>query len=140
MEQEFVKWVASIKKRYKQSQIKAAIRVNSELIAFYFDLGKEISESSFKKQYGNSFFKNLSDELKKNSSNTAGFSIENLRYVEKFYTLYKDISPQVVGILENGSNYQIPPQLVGILKRRKYETQIKEYGNRKDLFLHCFGV
>ena len=115
MEQEFVKWVASIKKRYKQSQIKAAIRVNSELIAFYFDLGKEISESSFKKQYGNSFFKKLSDELKKNASNTAGFSIENLRYVEKFYTMYKNISPQVVGILENGSNYQISPQVVAKL-------------------------
>ena len=115
MEQEFVKWVASIKKRYKQSQIKAAIRVNSELIAFYFDLGKEISESSFKKQYGNSFFKKLSDELKKNASSTAGFSIENLRYVEKFYTMYKNISPQVVGILENGSNYQISPQVVAKL-------------------------
>ena len=85
MEQEFVKWVASIKKRYKQSQIKAAIRVNSELIAFYFNLGKEISESSFKKQYGNSFFKVLSEELKKDIPNSAGFSQRNLAYIESFY-------------------------------------------------------
>ena len=51
MEKQFIEWVASIKKNYQQSQIKAAIRVNSELIAFYFNLGKEISESDFKREY-----------------------------------------------------------------------------------------
>lgn len=45
---EFKQWVSSISSKYKQSQIKAAIKVNSEMLAFYFELGKEISNTSFK--------------------------------------------------------------------------------------------
>ena len=103
MEKQFIEWVASIKKNYQQSQIKAAIRVNSELIAFYFNLGKEISESDFKREYGNRFFDTLSKELRKTIPDAKGFSIENLRYIEKFYILYKKISKQVVGEFENAS-------------------------------------
>ena len=44
----FKKWVNSISAKYKQSQIKAAIKVNSEMLSFYFELGKEISYTSFK--------------------------------------------------------------------------------------------
>lgn len=44
---EFKNWVLSISVKYKQSQIKAAIKVNSEMLSFYFELGKEISNTSF---------------------------------------------------------------------------------------------
>ena len=104
MEQNFYDWIVDIKKDYQRSQIKASISVNSELIAFYFRLGKQINESSYKKSYGSGFFNTLSRELKKEIPDAKGFSIENLRYFEKFYTLYKQISPQVVGILEINYN------------------------------------
>ena len=65
MEQKFIEWVAALSKKYRQSQIKAAVRINSELIRFYLELGKEIDETSFKKKYGNNFYKKLSDELKR---------------------------------------------------------------------------
>ena len=97
MKIEFNDWVTTISQKYKQSQIKAAYKVNSELIKFYFELGKEISESSFKKEYGNNFYSKFSKEIKKVLPNTAGFSPQNLRYVESFYILYRKIFPQVVG-------------------------------------------
>ena len=89
MEQKFVEWVASLSKKYRQAQIKAAVKINAELIAFYFELGKEISRSSFRIQYGNKFYDNLSKELTSNLNDAKGFSPRNLRYIEKFYTLYK---------------------------------------------------
>ena len=85
MENNFNEWVMAIKKDYQRSQIKASIRVNSELIAFYFNLGKEINESSYKKVYGSSFFNTLSKELKKEIPDAKGFSPSNLRYIESFY-------------------------------------------------------
>ena len=99
MEQNFKDWVATLTGKYKRAQIKASIRVNSELIAYYFELGREINRTSFKKKYGTKFFENLSRELRKELSDAKGFSIENLRYVEKFYILYKNISQQLVGKL-----------------------------------------
>ena len=96
---EFKKWVIGISAKYKQSQIKAAIKVNSEMLSFYFELGKEISNTSFKATYGSKFYDNLSKELIKNLPNVTGLSQKNLRYMEKFYLLYKDtiqIFPQLV--------------------------------------------
>ena len=92
----FQKWVESLSQNYKKAQIKAAIHVNSELIGFYYELGKEISETSFKATYGNKFYKKLSDELIKRNPNVKGLSHINIRYAERFYTLYKKIFPQVV--------------------------------------------
>jgi len=95
----FKKWVEVLSQNYKRAQIKAAIHVNSELINFYLNLGKEISETSYKATYGTDFYNKLSIELKQNIPNAKGLSTQNIRYCEKFYTLYKRILPQVVGKL-----------------------------------------
>lgn len=60
---------------------------------------EEISKTSYKATYGSKFFEILSAELRKNLPNAKGFAPQNLRYAEKFYTLYKEIFPQVVGEL-----------------------------------------
>ena len=95
----FQKWVENLSHNYKKAQIKAAIHVNSELIRFYYELGEEISKTSFKANYGNRFYDLLSIELKKAIPNGKGLNHQNLRYAEKFYTTYKKIFPQVVGEL-----------------------------------------
>ena len=89
LDNDYLKWIGELSKKYRQSQIKAAIHVNSELISYYFYLGKEIHESSFKKKYGNQFFESLSNGMRNKLPDAKGFSPRNLRYVEKFYTLYK---------------------------------------------------
>lgn len=38
----FKDWLKDIKQRIKQSQLKAAIRVNTELLLLYCDIGKDI--------------------------------------------------------------------------------------------------
>lgn len=95
----FKSWVENLSQNYKNAQIKAAIHVNSELIKYYYELGKEISKTSFKSNYGSRFYELLSLELKKLIPNGKGLSHQNLRYAEKFYILYKEIFPQVVGEL-----------------------------------------
>lgn len=96
---DFKKWVAELSNEYRKSQIKASVRVNGEMIAFNFGLGKEIANTSYKAYYGSHFYENLSKELKKNLEGAKGFSPVNLWYMEKFYTMYKDligIFPQLV--------------------------------------------
>ncbi len=105
-DKEFKTWVKSISKQYKQAQIKASIRVNTEMLSFYYNLGKEISLNSFKAVYGSKLYDNLSKELISELPNVTGLSPKNLRYMEKFYNLYKEEVqkfPQLVGQL-----YSIP--------------------------------
>lgn len=98
----YKEWIKDISKRYRQSQIKAAMHVNSEMLKFYFELGKEINELSFKAEYGSRFYEKLSKDLIDEMPDIKGLSHKNLRYMEKFYLLYKrevEIFPQVVGKL-----------------------------------------
>lgn len=90
MNNEFKAWVSNISERYKQAQIKAAISVNSEMLKFYFELGKEIANNSFKATYGSGFYDSLSNELISNLPNVKGLSPRNLRYIENFYLLYSN--------------------------------------------------
>ena len=92
----FKTWVESLSQNYKKAQIKAAVHVNSELIKFYYYLGEEISKTSFKATYGNKFYETLSNELIVRNPQVKGLSQINIRYAERFYTLYKKIFPQVV--------------------------------------------
>lgn len=57
---EYKSWISELKTRYKQAQIKASVAVNGELLKFYFELGKDISEKQFANSYGSAFYKTLS--------------------------------------------------------------------------------
>ena len=61
LEQDFKNILLNIKHEIKNSQIKTMFEVNKNLIMLYFRLGKIISENS---EYGKSFIKNVSTELK----------------------------------------------------------------------------
>ena len=95
-------WIAELKRRYRATQIKAAVAVNSALIEFYWNLGKDISEKYVgTKVYGSGFFSRLSADLKEAIPGADGLSSQNLRYCLHFYELYggDEILPQLVGSL-----------------------------------------
>ncbi len=96
IDQNFKNWIESLSKNYRKAQIKAAIHVNSELIKFYYELGEEISKTSYKASYGNRFYTILSVELRQKLPDSKGLSEINIRYAERFYTMYKKILPQLV--------------------------------------------
>jgi hypothetical protein len=86
--QSYIAWIADLKRRYRATQIKAAIAVNSALIEFYWNLGKDISERYAKSQLGNEFYRRLSADLKTDSPNAGGLSPTNLKYSGYFFKLY----------------------------------------------------
>ena len=113
---EYAEWLKSLSQRFRQSQIKAAVKVNSELLKFYWSLGQDIVERGFENTYGSEFFKNLSLDLKEEFPDTKGFSPTNLGYIKRFYMLYSNamrISPQVEGKSPQISNLSNYPQVGG---------------------------
>ena len=113
---EYAEWLKSLSQRFRQSQIKAAVKVNSELLKFYWSLGQDIVERDFENTYGSEFFKNLSIDLKEEFPDTKGFSPTNLGYIKRFYILYSNavkISPQLEGIFPQISNISNYPQVGG---------------------------
>ncbi len=95
---EYQKWILSLKERFLKSQIKASIAVNSYLIKFYLDLGKDISNIKSKNKYGSNFYEKVSRDLQKELQNIKGLSSNNIRYANKFYEFYSKAEnfPQLV--------------------------------------------
>lgn len=125
---QYIRWISDLKQKIQQSQIKAAIQVNSALIEMYWDLGKEISERRFENTYGSGFFKQLSKDLKNEFPEIKGFSSSNLRYFEIFYQFYNQEVvnlQQVAGIFkdEKNNNNSILQQRAGELKNDENQNR-----------------
>ena len=89
---EYKQWIQELSLRYRQSQIKASIRVNSEMLRFYWSVGKDITERQFDNKYGTHFYENLSRDLVAALNVKKGFSPTNLKYTKYFYSLYSPLS------------------------------------------------
>jgi predicted nuclease of restriction endonuclease-like (RecB) superfamily len=111
IDDEYAMWISELSNRFKSMQIKAATKVNQEMLAFYWMLGNDIVKMQTEQKWGSSFFATLSSDLRVALPNEKGFSETNLRYIKNFYILYSKESPQLVG--ETGSSN--PPQAVGDL-------------------------
>lgn len=42
LDKEYVQWIAELAQRYRTSQIKAALKVNDEMLRFYWSVGEDI--------------------------------------------------------------------------------------------------
>ena len=88
LDKDYLKWVKELCKRYRQSQVKAAVKVNHVVLQFYWDLGKDICNKEAENKYGSKFYAALSRDLRNEMPDAEGLSERNLRYTKKFYQLY----------------------------------------------------
>lgn len=99
LDRDYTLWVKELVKRYRSSQIKAAIKVNKELLRYYWELGKDIEEQQADNKYGSKFYATLSRDLRHEMPDVEGLSETSIRYAKRFYTLYNQqfvILPQLV--------------------------------------------
>lgn len=97
LDKDYASWIQNLSARYKQSQIKAATHVNSEMLKFYWSLGKDIVNLQAESRWGSKFIKNLSADLRDALPGVKGLSETSIKYARKFYLLYKEndiIGPQ----------------------------------------------
>ena len=94
---EYKEWIAGISTDFRKSQIRASMKINDEMLRFYWKLGKGISSMSEQFGYGMGFYKTVSDDLKSILPDVKSFSPTNLKYMRYFYEMYPDavICPQV---------------------------------------------
>jgi predicted nuclease of restriction endonuclease-like (RecB) superfamily len=88
VEKSYAAWIADLKHRYRATQIKAAVAVNTAMLEFYWTLGMDISSKYPGKKRNIGFFDNLSNDLCLGIKNPVGLSPANLRYAFRFFELY----------------------------------------------------
>lgn len=88
VDKNYVKWLSDLKKRIRMAQLKAAVKVNEEMLKFYWSLGEDICEKQKQHRWGANFMKRLSLDLRTEFPQTEGFSWSNLYKIRKWYLFY----------------------------------------------------
>ena len=107
----YASWIAELKHRYRATQIKAAIAVNSALIEFYWTLGRDVTERYSEANLGNEFYRKMSLDLKDGNEEVKGLSPQTLKYCGYFYRLYA-ISAGGQQVVDLEKMQQIVAQLI----------------------------
>ena len=148
---EYKQWLVDLKARIRQSQLRAMIKVNDELLHLYWDLGRDIVVRQMDAKWGSGFYSQLSNELKAEFPDMQGFSATNLNYCKRFYEFYAndnqlrqhiadEIHPQLEGkmqLAENKTN-AIHPQLGGGLQINPIFSI--PWGHQKGIIDKCKSV
>ena len=133
-DKDYKKWYQTIRERIKSSQIKAVLKVNTELLALYWEIGKEIVEKQKQSNWGDTLIEQLSKDLSAEFATAKGFSRSNLFYIRKWYLFYSEnheIVPQLVALLPRvKNNDELVPQLVGLIP----------WGHNREIITKCGTV
>lgn len=110
LDKDYLRWVQDLCKRYRQSQIKAAVQVNKEMLRFYWELGRDIIEFHAEKCWGDKVMSRLSVDLRGAMPGVSGLTQRNIYYCKQFYLLF---SPMLESLPQSKakSSDEILPQL-----------------------------
>ena len=125
---DFKSWVSQLKQDIRSAQIRAAIKVNTELLRLYWRMGADICEKQKSASWGDGWLKELSRELMTEFPDMKGFSHRNLQYIRQWYLFYNQeytIVQQVVAQLED-VNVQQPVAKLDNDMRQQPVAQISE--------------
>lgn len=117
-------FLEDLKKRIHSAQIKAAIRVNEELIRLYWEIGKDIAERQEHEGWGTQVIERLGKDLQNAFPGVKGFSRTNLFRMRAFYLAYEKV-PQAVGQLDALPIFTIPWGHNTILIERLDNTDVR---------------
>ncbi|MDE5987761.1 MAG: PDDEXK nuclease domain-containing protein [Duncaniella sp.] len=111
---DYVAWLSEIKQRYHSAQIKAAVKVNTEKLAFNWSVGCDLVIRKAEEKWGSGVVEQLSFDLRDAFPNEKGFGTTNLWAMKKWYLFFS--SPDAVEKLH---------QLGGELQNSNIERFIK---------------
>ena len=136
---DYSKWLADLKGRIHQAQQRASLAVNHELIALYWQLGKDILSRQSEQGWGAKVIERLSRDLRSAFPEMKGFSRANLLYMRAFAEAWPDFSivQQAIGQLPWGHNIVLLTRLKDSEWRLAYARSAIEHGwSRNVLNLH----
>lgn len=121
----YKKWISEVSNRFKASQIKASIKVNDEMLRFYWVLGRDIEMMKANATWGSHIYKKISQDLVEELPEIKSFSPRNLQYMNQFYRLY--------------SNVEITHQLDAQIFKNEITPQVGAQINKNIIFMIPWG-
>ena len=87
----YVQWMADIKQRFRQSQVKAAVRVNTAMLEFYWSVGRDLVALRAEERWGAGVVKQFAFDMRQAFPDETGFSDTNVKYMKRWYLFYYEL-------------------------------------------------
>lgn len=129
----YVEWLSDVKTRFRQSQIKASIRVNTSMLEFYWSIGRDLVAMRAEECWGAGVVKQFALDMRQAFPDITGFSDSNIKYIKRWYSFYYERiikSQQVVGQLGDEKSQQV----VGQMKIGEKSHQLGDLLEMPELF------
>lgn len=114
VDREYTEWISDVSKRFRQCQVKAAMKVNDEMLRFFWALGRDMEKKKSDYAWGSRFYSRVSRDLVAALPKVKSFSQRNLQYMNQFYRMFPDAvnTKQAVSQLEaEAIAHQVDAQL-----------------------------
>lgn len=85
---DYAAWLSEIKRRYHSAQIKAAVKVNTEKLAFNWSVGRDLVMRKAEETWGSGVVEQLSFDLQEAFPLDRGFGTTNLWAMKKWYLFF----------------------------------------------------
>ena len=100
LDKEYAQWIHDIKRRFRNAQIKAAVKVNSEQLLFNWQLGRDLVIRKAEEKWGRGVVEQVSLDLQAEFPEAKGFSARNLWFMKQWYTFYA-LKSDAAGLIED---------------------------------------
>lgn len=107
LDSEYMEWLLEVKKRYRNAQIKAAVKVNSEQLLFNWQLGRDLVLRRTEEKWGKGIVEQVSLDLQDAFPGVKGFSARNLWFMKQWYTFYSSKPEAASLVLELDEKIQV---------------------------------
>lgn len=95
IDKEYAQWLCDVKARYRNAQIKAAVKINSEQLRFNWQLGRDLVERKAEEKWGAGIVEQISLDLQAAFPESKGFSARNLWFMKKWYFFYSGFTEKL---------------------------------------------
>ncbi len=143
-------WLTSLKQSFQRAQLKAAVRVNTTLLEFYWQLGGDVIEKQKNSSWGQGFLAQLSQDLMHEFPEVKGFPLNKLQYIKRWYLFYTEagsnsgtacpiITKQFVSQLTQfpwGHNLKIISKCASTAEALYYINNTLQYGWSRSVLVH----
>lgn len=126
----YAEWLADLKQRIRQAQLRAVQSVNRELVLLYWQIGHDILERQQQQGWGAKVVDRLAADLRREFPDQKGFSPRNLNAMLAFARAWNEpgILQQLVAKLPWGHNVLLITKLKRPEARQWYAAKTIEHG------------
>jgi predicted nuclease of restriction endonuclease-like (RecB) superfamily len=135
-DKEYVEWVADVKHRYRQSQARASVRVNTTMLEFYWSVGRDLVRMRAEERWGTGVVKQFALDMRQAFPNETGFSYTNVKYMKQWYSFYSvrvEKGQRLIGLIDEKEKSQ---RVVGQLEMPELFGRVP-WGHHIDIVSRC---